>query len=173
VASPIKSKNYPYPHGLISTRFLTIKSFMTMKSFLFILSFLAFGTMAAIAQHSNGPVMTFEVTTVDYGTIEKGADPIRKFKFTNTGNEPLIIKSAKGSCGCTVPTYPKEPIMPGESNVVEVRYDTQRVGMFTETVTLATNETTDTPTLTIKGEVKAPPTQESVPLPTGGLNGGN
>ncbi|MBK9017415.1 MAG: DUF1573 domain-containing protein [Saprospiraceae bacterium] len=141
-----------------------------MKSFLFILSFLAFGAMAAQAQ---GPVMTFEVTTVDYGTIEKGADPVRHFKFTNTGNEPLIIKSAKGSCGCTVPTYPQEPIMPGESANIDVRYDTQRVGNFNKQVTLTTNETPDTHTLTIKGEVKAPPTQESVPVSTGGLNGGH
>lgn len=141
-----------------------------MKSFLFILSFLAFGAVAALAQ---GPVMTFEVTTVDYGVIEKGADPVRHFKFTNTGNEPLIIKSAKGSCGCTVPTYPQEPIMPGESANIDVRYDTQRVGNFNKTVTLTTNETEATHTLTIKGEVKAPPTQESVPASTGGLNGGH
>ena len=114
--------------------------------------------------------MTFDATTMDYGTIEKGADPIRKFKFTNTGNEPLIVKAAKGSCGCTVPTYPKEPIMPGESNVIEVRYDTQRVGAFTKTVTLTTNEASDTHTLTIKGDVKAPASQESVPAGNGGLN---
>ena len=114
--------------------------------------------------------MTFDVTTIDYGTIEKGGEPLRKFKFTNTGNEPLIIKSAKGSCGCTVPKYPQEPIMPGESNFIEVRYDTQRVGMFTKTVTLETNEAANTHTLTIKGDVKAPATQESVPASNGGLH---
>ncbi|MBI5915887.1 MAG: DUF1573 domain-containing protein [Bacteroidetes bacterium] len=141
-----------------------------MKQFFFSLSFLAFVAVTAQAQ---GPVMTFEVTTIDYGKIEKGADPVRHFKFTNTGNEPLIIKTAKGSCGCTVPTYPQEPIMPGESANIDVRYDTQRVGNFNKTVTLTTNETPDTHTLTIKGEVKAPPTQESVPVSTGGLNGGH
>lgn len=140
-----------------------------MKQLLSILSFVVAGVVTMNAQATTGPVMTFQVTTVDYGTIEKGADPVRKFAFTNTGNEPLIIKTAKGSCGCTVPTYPKEPIMPGETNVIEVRYDTQRVGMFTKTVTLTTNETSDTHTLTIKGEVKAPATQESVPASTGGI----
>jgi hypothetical protein len=140
-----------------------------MKQVLSILAFVLVGTFCATAQTANGAVMTFDVTTIDYGTIDKGAEPIRKFKFTNTGNEPLIIKSAKGSCGCTVPTYPKEPIMPGESNVIEVRYDTQRVGPFTKTVTLNTNETNDTHTLTIKGDVKAPATQESVPASSGGL----
>jgi len=142
-----------------------------MKQVLSVLAFVLAGAFCANAQNAAGAVMTFDVTTIDYGTIEKGGDPIRKFKFTNTGNEPLIIKTAKGSCGCTVPTYPKEPIMPGESNVIEVRYDTQRVGPFTKTVTLTTNETSDTHTLTIKGEVKAPATQESVPASNGGIKG--
>jgi hypothetical protein len=142
-----------------------------MKQILAILAFVLVSAVAANAQAAtSGPVMSFdkEITTIDYGTIEKGGDPIRKFKFTNTGNEPLIIKSAKGSCGCTVPTYPQEPIMPGESANIDVRYDTQRVGMFTKTVTLTTNETSDTHTLTIKGEVKAPAPQEPVPASNGG-----
>ncbi len=143
-----------------------------MKQFLTLLAFVVFGSFAANAQKTSGPVMTIETTTVDYGTIDKGADPIRIFKFTNTGNEPLIIKTAKGSCGCTVPTYPQEPIMPGETNKIEVRYDTQRVGAFTKTVTLTTNEVEATHTLTIKGEVKAPATQENVPASNGGLHGG-
>ena len=140
-----------------------------MKQILSVLAFVLVGAYCANAQ--SGAIMTFDVTTIDYGSIDKGGDPIRKFKFTNTGNEPLIIKTAKGSCGCTVPTYPKEPIMPGESNVIEVRYDTQRVGAFTKTVSLTTNETSDTHTLTIKGDVKAPATQESVPASTGGIKG--
>lgn len=138
-----------------------------MKQILFVLAFVALGATYAAAQ--SGPTMTFEVTTVDYGTIDKGSEPLRKFKFTNTGNEPLIIKNAKGSCGCTVPKYPQEPIMPGESNFIEVRYDTQRVGAFNKTVTITTNEAADTKTLTIKGEVKAPATQEAVPASSGGL----
>ncbi len=140
-----------------------------MKKFLAILAFALAGVSYVSAQAASGPVMTFDVTTIDYGNVEKGAEPLRKFKFTNTGNEPLIIKTAKGSCGCTVPTYPKEPIMPGESNVIEVRYDTQRVGAFTKTVTITTNEATETRMLTIKGEVKAPATQESVPAGNGGI----
>lgn len=138
-----------------------------MKQILFVLAFVALGTTYVVAQ--SGPTMTFDVTTVDYGTIDKGSEPLRKFKFTNTGNEPLIIKNAKGSCGCTVPKYPQEPIMPGESNFIEVRYDTQRVGAFNKTVTITTNEAADTKTLTIKGEVKAPATQEAVPASSGGL----
>lgn len=126
-------------------------------------------TTPAASQDAKGPKMQFDVLTIDYGTIEKGADPIRRFKFTNVGNEPLIIKAAKGSCGCTVPTYPKEPIMPGESNVIEVRYDTQRPGPFQKQVTLTTNETNDTQVLNIKGDVKDTPQQPSVPSSAGGI----
>lgn len=140
-----------------------------MKQIIFILALAFVGTFAASAQTTSGPVMTFDVTTVDYGSIDKGSEPLRKFKFTNTGSEPLIIKGAKGSCGCTVPKYPQEPIMPGESNFIEVRYDTQRVGMFTKTVTINTNEATDTHTLTIKGDVKDVAKQESVPASNGGI----
>ena len=110
-----------------------------------------------------GPKMTFEHTTVDYGEIDKGADPLREFIFVNDGQEPLVIKNAKGSCGCTVPTYPQEPIMPGEQASIEVRYDTNRVGPFTKTVTLTTNMPTDKVVLTIKGKVLQVEEQESVP----------
>jgi hypothetical protein len=141
-----------------------------MKQLFSIFAFVLFGVFTAAAQDVKGPKMQFDVMTIDYGTIDKGGDPIRKFKFTNVGNEPLVIKNAKGSCGCTVPTYPKEPIMPGESNVIEVRYDTERVGPFQKQVTLTTNETgNDTQVLNIKGEVKDKPVQPSVPASVGGL----
>ncbi len=139
-----------------------------MKQLLTVIAFLAVATFA-----SAQAVCTFDVSTVDYGMIEKGSDRIRKFPFKNTGNEPLIIKNAKGSCGCTVPTYPKEPVMPGETGVIEVNYDTQRVGPFTKTITLTTNEAVDTKTLTIKGEVKPSAVEESVPaaVPAGMIKG--
>ena len=134
-----------------------------------ILSTLAFVFVGFLSIQAQGPTMIFEATTVNYGTIDVGSEPIRRFKFTNTGNEPLIIKSAQGSCGCVVPTYPQEPIMPGKSSYIIVRYDTKRVGMFTKTVTLTTNELDSTHTLLIKGEVKAPTVQETVPTSIGKL----
>jgi hypothetical protein len=106
----------------------------------------------------------FESLEVNYGLIEKGADGVRVFKFTNTGTAPLIISNAQGSCGCTVPTYPKEPIMPGEKGEIKVKYDTQRVGQFTKYVTLTTNATSGTSNqLKIFGDVKpeAAPTPEA------------
>ena len=118
------------------------------------------------AANTSGAGMKFEKTEINYGKIVQGGDPLRKFYFKNTGKEPLIIKNAHGSCGCTVPTYPKEPIMPNESGVIEVRYDTQRLGAFTKTVTLTTNCAEETAVLTIKGEVEAQP--EGTPTRTGG-----
>ncbi len=114
-------------------------------------------------QNVNGPQMVFEELVVDYGEVDKGSDPLRKFHFTNLGTEPLVIKQAKGSCGCTVPDYPKEPIMPGESSAIDVRYDTNRVGPFTKTITLTTNMGEEKVVLTIKGKVNMPPKEESVP----------
>jgi Protein of unknown function (DUF1573) len=136
-----------------------------MKNIFSIFAFLVFGALAVTAQ----PVMTFDQTTIDYGIIDKGAEPHREYKFTNTGNEPLIIKNAKGSCGCTTPSVPEKPIMPGESDVIKVRYDTQRVGAFTKNVTVTTNEVVDTHTLTIKGEVKGEVVQEGIPAAAPGL----
>lgn len=101
-----------------------------------------------------GPVMEFETTEIDYGTIAQNSDPLRVFKFTNTGDAPLVIKAAKGSCGCTVPAYPKQPILPGESATIDVRYDTKRIGDFTKTVTLTTNEADEKHVLRIKGKVE-------------------
>lgn len=132
-------------------------------------SFAQTDAVADPAANDGGPKMDFEVTTVDYGTIEQGSDPLRVFNFTNTGDEPLIISKAKGSCGCTVPKYPQDPILPGETAQIEVRYDTNRIGPFQKTVTLTTNEANPTHTLKIKGKVNKKPTQESVPASTGGF----
>ena len=134
-----------------------------MKKVLSILTMLALVAVIAKAQKVGGPVMTFEKTEIDYGTIAQGSDPLRKFKFKNTGTEPLVIKNARGSCGCTVPTYKKEPISAKESGDIEVRYDTQRVGPFTKTVTIETNEGEQPRVLTIKGVVTEKKVEEGVP----------
>lgn len=105
-----------------------------------------------------GPGIVFETETIDYGTVAYKSDGKREFVFTNNGTEPLIIKNAQGSCGCTVPTWPKEPIAPGAKAVIGVKYDTARGGQaFTKTITLTTNAANPTTTLTIKGNVLANP----------------
>ncbi len=118
-------------------------------------------TKIGVAAQAEGPAISFEKTTINYGKIQKNADPYRIFKFTNTGSEALIIKNAKGSCGCTVPTYSKEPIAPGKSGEIKVRYDTKRVGKINKSVTLQTNA--GVKILKITGEVLKPETQKAVP----------
>jgi hypothetical protein len=105
----------------------------------------------------------FESKVVDYGIIDNKSDGARKFVFKNNGTEPLIIKNAKGSCGCTVPTWPREPIAPGSIGEIGVKYDTKRVGKFTKTITLTTNADKAPVILTIKGEVNPPPKDAQAP----------
>lgn len=155
-----------------------------MKRILSAFAFAALISTFATAQHSHdtpapatatpaveaapakigGPVMTFEKTEMDYGTIAQGADPLRRFKFKNTGTEPLVIKNARGSCGCTVPSFKKEPIAPGETSEIEVRYDTQRVGDFSKSITIETNEGEQPRMLMIKGKVNEKVAEAGVPV---------
>jgi|SRR6218665_477497 len=102
----------------------------------------------------DGAGMLFENETLDYGTIPHNADGKREFVFVNNGNKPLVIETTQGSCGCTVPTTPKEPIAPGARGVIGVKYATDRVGPFTKTVTVKSNATgQETKVITIKGTV--------------------
>jgi hypothetical protein len=122
-----------------------------MKQLTFILFALVLSTNYVMAQ--SGPVMTFEKTEIDYGTVAQGGDGVRYFKFKNTGNQPLVIKNARGSCGCTVPKWPAEAIQPGKTGVIEVKYDTNHPGTFTKNVFVETNEAQPQHTLIIKGTV--------------------
>tara|TARA_B100000767_G_C19515885_1_gene430362 strand:- start:199 stop:669 length:471 start_codon:yes stop_codon:yes gene_type:complete len=115
-------------------------------------------------EESSKATIDFVSKVVDYGTIEHNADGARKFVFTNNGTEPLLIKNAKGSCGCTVPTWPREAIAPGVTAEIGVKYATNRVGKFTKTITLTTNASKKPVILTVKGEVNPAPKDETAPL---------
>lgn len=95
----------------------------------------------------------FKADTIDYGTIEKGADGVRVFEFTNTGDAPLIVSKVTSSCGCTVPKWSKDPILPGQTGEVQVKYDTKRVSPIRKTITVISNAETPTVALKIKGLV--------------------
>ena len=95
----------------------------------------------------------FKTDTVDYGTIEKGADGLRIFEFTNTGDAPLIVSKVTSSCGCTVPKWSQDPILPGKTGEIQVKYDTNRVNPIRKTITVISNVDTPTVALKIKGEV--------------------
>jgi hypothetical protein len=107
---------------------------------------------------SNGAQISFEKETHDYGTIKNGANGTCTFEFKNTGNAPLILSNAKGSCGCTVPTWPKEPIAPGATAVISVKYDTKRQGAINKSVTITSNATNEpNKVIRIKGTVLPAP----------------
>ncbi|ADY28415.1 MULTISPECIES: DUF1573 domain-containing protein [Cellulophaga] len=96
----------------------------------------------------------FKTETVDYGKVERGGNGVRVFEFTNTGDAPLIISKVNSSCGCTIPKKPKEPIMPGKTGVIEVKYDTKRpAGPIRKAITVISNAETPTKVLKIKGEL--------------------
>jgi len=115
-------------------------------------------------EESTNVTIDFVSKVVDYGTIDHNADGARKFVFTNNGTEPLLIKNAKGSCGCTVPTWPREAIAPGATAEIGVKYATNRVGKFTKTITLTTNASKKPVILTVKGEVNPAPKEETAPV---------
>lgn len=97
----------------------------------------------------------FKSETIDYGEIEKGSDGVRVFEFTNTGSAPLVISNVKSSCGCTIPKKPEDPILPGKTGQIQVKYDTKRVGPIRKAITVTSNADTPTKVLKIKGTVKA------------------
>ena len=131
-----------------------------MKNTLLIFSILLFGIFSGHA-YSQGeiqigtPEITFEKTLHDYGVIDQNGNGEYEFKFTNTGTAPLLIKLAKGTCGCTVPEWSREPIQPGASSAIIVKYDTKRVGTFAKGVTITANTEQRISNLKINGEVKA------------------
>lgn len=117
-------------------------------------------TKEEIKKDYTGPVFEFESDVIDYGEIAVNSDGNRVFKFTNVGKSPLIITNVKGSCGCTVPTKPEEPIMPGESGEIKVKYATNRIGPFSKTVTITSNAYEPTLVLKVKGRVLEQQTEE-------------
>lgn len=130
-----------------------------MKSLFFILfSFIGLSVFAQDGLNlsvEGGAQISFEEETLDYGTIVQGSNGHREFVITNTGNEPLIISTCKGSCGCTVPKCPTEPVLPGETSTIKVKYDTNRLGKFTKTVSVTSNAGTPVKTVKITGNVVA------------------
>jgi len=105
----------------------------------------------------NAPVIAFETLAHDYGTFMQGGDGVYEFKFKNEGKEPLILNNVRSSCGCTIPTWPKHPIMPGESEVIKVKYDTKRVGAFHKSIYVYSNAKKPTVTLKITGKINKDP----------------
>jgi len=105
------------------------------------------------AQPGTQDSIKFEKTIHDYGTMQKGADGNCEFRFTNPGKLPLILKTVQSSCGCTVADWPQEPILPGKSGSIKVKYNTDIPGAFSKTVTVLSNAVNNIAVLQIRGNV--------------------
>lgn len=127
-------------------------------------------SVATPVENKNAPDFKFEVEEYNFGTIKQGDKVTYDFSFVNSGKEPLIISNASGSCGCTVPSYPKEPIAKGGKAVIHVEFNsTGKMGQQDKTVTLTSNAKSGNKVLHLKGTVEAPPATPApaTPAPAG------
>jgi hypothetical protein len=150
---------------------------------LFIAVLLASAGLFAQDNDSEGSVMKFDKSLInengqvvyDYGTIAQNSDGTSEFTFKNAGKEPLVLSRVRSSCGCTVPTWPRKPIMPGEEEVIKVKYDTRRMGRIYKSISIYSNANNSPIVARIKGEVVkqqdlAPKKDSSVGAPSAGNN---
>jgi len=129
-----------------------------MKTFLFSAILLFAIALNGKAQTADTTlVINFATTVHDYGTIEQGSDGSYEFKFTNEGKTPLILSNVRSSCGCTVPSWTKEPVAPGSEGAIKVVYNTNNVGSFSKSITVTSNAKNSQVILQIKGSVTAKP----------------
>ena len=111
----------------------------------------------------NAPEMKFETEVLDYGTVKFDANGVREFKVKNVGKSPLTITNVQGQCGCTAttidgkPGWPQEPILPGKTASIKVKYDTKRPGPFEKNVTITSNGKESSKVVKIKGVVESAP----------------
>ncbi len=139
-----------------------LKNNNTMKRFLlsaiFIIA-LMFGANAQQNQTQNPTniesqaEITFEKLEHDYGEVKQNGNGVCEFKYTNTGSVPLVLSKVRSSCGCTVPKWSKEPLMPGQSASITVKYNTSSVGPINKSITVESNAKTSRVRLLIKGKV--------------------
>ncbi len=127
---------------------------MKLFSILFLMMALSAG---AYAQTATGPQIVFESESHDFGKIDKGPIAKYRFRFKNPGTDTLLITNVRASCGCTTPTWSKDPVPPGGSGYVEAAYNSQTGhGGFSKSVTVTTNTKDGIKVLYIKGEVVDP-----------------
>lgn len=114
-------------------------------------------TKTADTKTTSGAEMKFEKDEFNFGTIKQGDKVEYAFEFVNTGKDPLIITEAHGSCGCTVPEWPKEPLKKGEKGVIKITFNSAgKMGLQDKTVTITSNATDSPKILHVKGNIEQP-----------------
>ncbi|GAB2783382.1 hypothetical protein GCM10027275_29170 [Rhabdobacter roseus] len=121
-----------------------------MKKFFSILAVLL---VVATASYAQKGVMKFKEETHNFGKIEQGKPVTQEFVFTNTGTDPIVISNVSASCGCTTPSYTKDPILPGKTGTIKATYNAAAMGSFNKSITVFSNAETPSMSLFLKGEV--------------------
>ena len=129
------------------------KSILSLAVFVAIVAFYVQMPANVLTDFPNYAVFEWESKSHDFGNIELKNPVSHEFTFTNTGDIPLIIVSAKASCGCTVADYTRDPIAPGNQGMVKATYNAVKEGVFSKTVTIKANTKEGSVVLTLKGEV--------------------
>jgi hypothetical protein len=127
-----------------------------MKQYFFIFTILVIPFFSN-AQDGADSKIVFDNTTFNFGVLERGSKAECEFSFINKSLSPVAISKVKASCGCTAPTWSKEPVKPNGSGKIKVKYNTNITGSFVKTITIYTTLDNETITLTIQGEVKKKP----------------
>ena len=107
---------------------------------LLLLTIMVLSAVSVYSQEDNGPIISFEENRFSFDTIARNSNGEHNFFFVNAGSEPLLITSAFSSCGCVVPEFPNQPILPGEKSSIKVRYNTNIVGDFTKVIVVKSND---------------------------------
>ncbi len=144
-----------------------IKTFGLLLIMAFVFSAFAQNTTEQKSKKVKEPEITFESLVHDYGNIMQGDNGTCEFVFKNTGKADLILTNCRASCGCTVPSWPKDPIAPGKKGVIKVTYNTKRIGAINKSITVESNAVNNRVVLKINGNVAAKPA-EAAPTNEGG-----
>lgn len=137
-----------------------MKRIPVIVGFILILSLISCSQTPQQASEQNKAItIKFEKTVHDYGNIQEEGDGTCEFNFTNTGEEPLVLRNVRSSCGCTIPEWPREPINPGEQANIKVSYNTKLTGRFSKKISVYSNGSENPVILTVKGNVIAAKTE--------------
>lgn len=132
-----------------------------MKRLVFIISLIFMSSLVLVAQQERkvkaNAEMAFEKLSHDYGSIVYAANGGYDFKFKNNSQKPIVVTNVKSSCGCTVPSWPKEPIQPGESGKITVKYNTKLAGTFNKSIQVFSTADNSPVKLSVRGKVNAKP----------------
>jgi hypothetical protein len=135
-----------------------MRKFFLLTVCLFTLSLYSFAQQSEV---DTTLFIQFDSMVHDYGTIAKGSDGSCEFAFRNTGKTPLVLNNVQASCGCTVPEWTREPVQPGKTGVIKVKYNTMIVSAFNKSITVSSNAKNSIVVLSIKGTVTEPATTET------------